>query len=58
MGRTRSVQTLALVKPTALETQLLKPLNLRPTIRAEIITYTILGVPCYNYSIMGPKALF
>ena len=25
------------------------------TIRAQIITNTILGVPCYNYSIMGQK---
>ena len=27
------------------------------TIGALIITYTILGVPYYNYSIMGPKLL-
>ena len=26
--------------------------------RAQIITHTILGVPCYNYSIMGTKTLF
>ena len=33
--------------------------NARPTnIRALIITYTLLGVPYYNYSIMGPKTLF
>ena len=25
---------------------------------AYIITYTALGVPYYNYSIMGPKTLF
>ena len=25
---------------------------------ASIITYTILGVPYYNYSIMGPQNLF
>ena len=28
------------------------------TIGAFIITYTTLGVPDYNYSIMGPKTLF
>ena len=27
-------------------------------IGALIITYTILAVPYYNYSIMGPKTLF
>ena len=27
-------------------------------IGAQIITYTILGVLYYNYSIMGPKTLF
>ena len=26
--------------------------------RAEVITYTILGVPYYKYGIMGPKTLF
>ena len=26
--------------------------------RALIITYTVLGVPYYNYSILGPKTLF
>ena len=30
----------------------------RSNIRAEKITNTILGVPYYNYSIMGPKTLF
>ena len=33
-----------------------RPLNLN--IGASIITYTILGVPYYNYSTMGPKTLF
>ena len=27
-------------------------------IGASIITYIILGVPYYNYSILGPKTLF
>ena len=27
-------------------------------IGALTITYTILGVPCDNYSIVGPKTLF
>ena len=30
----------------------------KPTIGSSIIAYTILGVPHYTYSIMGPKALF
>ena len=28
------------------------------TIRASIITFAILGVPYYTYSIMGPKTIF
>ena len=28
------------------------------TIGAIISTYTIVGVPCYDYRIMGPKTLF
>ena len=31
------------------------PQALHSNIGALIITYTILGVPYYNYSIMGPK---
>ena len=27
-------------------------------IGAEITSYTLLGVPCYKYSIVGPKTLF
>ena len=28
--------------------------DLHPTIEALTITYTILGAPCYRYSMMGP----
>ena len=28
------------------------------TTGASIIAYSTLGVPCYNYSFMGPKTLF
>ena len=36
-----------------------RPLQLMSSnIGALIITYTILGAPYYNYSIMGPKTLF
>ena len=31
---------------------------LMPNTAALIISYTILGVPYYNYSIMGPNTLF
>ena len=30
----------------------------RGTIGASVISNTILGAPCYSYSIMGPKTLF
>ena len=32
--------------------------HMKRTIGASIITYTILGVPCYNCSIRRPQALF
>ena len=30
----------------------------KPYIEAQIITYTILGTPCYNYSIAYTQTLF
>ena len=32
--------------------------SLHPNIGALIVTYTILEIPYFNYSIMGPKTLF
>ena len=44
--------------PLSHPTQNLNPKTPVPSIGAYTITYTILGAPFYNYSIMGPETLF
>ena len=50
----------ALIGPRDREVQwgLPGPKTLAATIGAQIIANTILGVPDYDYSIMGPETLF